>query len=55
VGLSLCKKLAAALGGTIRVWSEVGVGSVFSLLLPLEPTATSVGTERFDYTTQSLN
>lgn len=55
VGLSLCKKLAAALGGTIRVWSEVGVGSVFSLLLPREPTATSVGTERFDYTTQSLN
>jgi signal transduction histidine kinase len=37
LGLGLCKKLAAALGGTIRVSSEIGVGSVFSLLLPLNP------------------
>ena len=35
VGLGLCKKLAAALGGELRVASELGVGSVFSLLLPL--------------------
>jgi signal transduction histidine kinase len=35
VGLGLCKKLAAALGGEMRVSSEYGVGSVFSLLLPL--------------------
>ena len=35
LGLSLCRKLASALGGQIRVTSEVGMGSVFSLLLPL--------------------
>jgi signal transduction histidine kinase len=39
LGLGLCKKLASALGGTIRVTSEIGVGSVFSLLLPLNPSA----------------
>ena len=35
VGLSVCRKLAESLGGKIRVASEFGVGSVFSLLLPL--------------------
>jgi len=35
LGLGLCRKLAAALGGEIRVTSELGVGSVFSLLLPI--------------------
>ncbi|MGE5301946.1 MAG: ATP-binding protein [Alphaproteobacteria bacterium] len=35
VGLGVCRKLAESLGGKIRVASEVGVGSVFSLLLPL--------------------
>lgn len=35
LGLSLCRKLADALGGQIRVTSAVGMGSVFSLLLPL--------------------
>jgi signal transduction histidine kinase len=36
LGLGLARKLAVALGGTIQVWSEVGVGSVFSLLLPVK-------------------
>lgn len=39
VGLGLCRKLAAALGGELRLSSEVGVGSVFSLRLPLKPLA----------------
>jgi signal transduction histidine kinase len=39
LGLSLSKKLAAALGGTIQVSSETGVGSVFSLLLPVKGSA----------------
>jgi signal transduction histidine kinase len=37
VGLNLCQKLAHALGGKISVASEVGIGSVFSVLLPLTP------------------
>jgi len=36
LGLGLCKKLASALGGKIQVSSEIGVGSVFSLLLPVK-------------------
>ena len=47
LGLGLCKKLATALGGKIRVASEVGVGSVFSLLLPAKhPTASTEPAEQ---------
>ncbi len=42
LGLNLCKKLAHSLGGTVRVSSEVGVGSVFTLLLPMRPPSLSV-------------
>jgi len=35
LGLNLCQKLAQALGGRIEVDSKVGVGSTFSLILPL--------------------
>jgi two-component system chemotaxis sensor kinase CheA len=39
LGLGLCRKLAVALGGEIRLSSEVGVGSVFRLLLPVRTPA----------------
>lgn len=44
VGLSLCQKLARALGGDISVTSELGIGSVFRLLLPLVPQQRASGT-----------
>ncbi|HXG50801.1 MAG TPA: ATP-binding protein [candidate division Zixibacteria bacterium] len=37
LGLSLSRRLAKALGGTIRVSSALGAGSVFSLILPITP------------------
>ncbi|MGA1439960.1 MAG: ATP-binding protein [Ilumatobacteraceae bacterium] len=37
LGLAISLGLAEAMGGTIDVTSEVGVGSVFTLTLPLDP------------------
>jgi signal transduction histidine kinase len=41
LGLGLCKKLAQALGGTLCVASEFGMGSVFSLRLPMKAASIS--------------
>lgn len=37
LGLALCQQLARLLGGSIRVESTLGVGSVFSLDVPVQP------------------
>jgi len=42
VGLSLCRKLAESLGGRIKLASEVGCGSTFSVVLPRRPPETLV-------------
>jgi len=36
LGLPLCRKLATLMGGKIQVTSELGIGSTFSLILPVE-------------------
>ena len=43
LGLYLCKKLAALLGGDIRVESTFGIGSCFTFLLPRELPSGAVG------------
>jgi signal transduction histidine kinase len=37
LGLSVSRRLAVGLGGSIEADSEVGVGSVFSVRLPVDP------------------
>jgi signal transduction histidine kinase len=55
LGLGLCKKLATALGGRIQVSSEVGVGSVFSLLLPVKSPPGCAGKAGLACPAQGLN
>lgn len=37
LGLSICKSLCLLMGGAIRVRSEYGLGSVFTVILPQQP------------------
>jgi signal transduction histidine kinase/HAMP domain-containing protein/ActR/RegA family two-component response regulator len=43
LGLTICRDVAALLGGWITARSEVGVGSAFTLLLPVAPAAADEG------------
>jgi signal transduction histidine kinase len=42
LGLPLCRKLAHLLGGSVDMSSEVGVGSIFVLRLPLRPSNSGI-------------
>jgi signal transduction histidine kinase len=46
IGLAISQRVAHALGGRITLQSEIGVGSTFSLWLPLEPAQAQRGAQQ---------
>ncbi|EMG38445.1 PAS domain S-box [Desulfocurvibacter africanus PCS] len=55
LGLAICKGLVQALGGDIRVESELGAGSVFTVRIPMEiaPQTTIAGSVSLSFAPQS--
>ncbi|MEG6548816.1 ATP-binding protein [Desulfocurvibacter africanus] len=55
LGLAICKGLVQALGGDIRVESELGAGSVFTVRIPMEiaPQTTVAGSVSLPFAPQS--
>ncbi len=43
LGLSIVKHVALNHGGDVRVWSKIGVGSTFTLILPVAPDEERIG------------
>jgi signal transduction histidine kinase len=55
LGLGLCRRLAGALGGAIRLSSEKGVGSVFSLFVPVNGVYVPAGSAPMPQRCAALN
>jgi signal transduction histidine kinase/DNA-binding response OmpR family regulator len=56
LGLAISKQLVVLMKGTLTVWSDVGVGSIFTVQMPLEENALAIAsTEIPDNYTRALN
>lgn len=51
IGLSLCQELVQLMNGTITVKSELGIGSTFSIILPITNTAKLVPKKDWEHST----
>lgn len=54
IGLSICKKLTSVLGGELKLKSNVGQGSIFSVWIPVEPGNEPVEEESKDLASADL-
>jgi signal transduction histidine kinase len=54
LGLAICRNLCAAMGGSIRVESEMGKGSIFVVTLPLVHTPVNGAKEETAYAVPNI-
>ncbi len=47
LGLAICRELTAMMGGTIEIESELGTGSTFTVLIPLEAECQTIERQRW--------